>query len=254
MAAEQDGETGAKAGAPKSLLLRQRETVTSLLGKPIHKNQIRLSALADDFYEPLEALLRGKRYFLTRSQPSSLDCLALGYLSLMLIPELPHSWTKDFMRAKYPKLTEFTERESQSCFGPAITVRETLLPQSESRSKAGVKLPWQAPEPPSISAVGSNVLSGIANSVPFVRQLRTDRQLRKAAADLEGGEEDSEKIKALAQARSRETYSQIASVVTVLGLFASYLFYEGIVELPGRGQEEERKPDLGEAGAFLSSL
>jgi len=263
-AASQD-ETSGSENAPKSLLLRQKETVTSLLGKPTHKNQFKLEALTDELYDPLEGLLiagsKGEGYLLSDKRngvPSSLDCLAVAYLSLMLYPTLPHEWTKGFMQAKYSKLTKYTKTMAEKYYGP-LPVRITdALGTTDERSNAEKQghhnstLPWQTPSKPSFSAIGNMIFSSIADSLPVVSQFRTDRQLRQAASDPELGGEDGPRLEAVARARSRETYSQIAAVGTVLGLFASYLFYEGIVEWPSRGDTEEQdRRDFGEAGAML---
>ena len=256
-AASQDRPAGSE-NVPKTLMSRQRETVSSLLGRPTHKNQFRLDALTSDFYEPLEALLGGKEYLLSRSSASSLDCLATGYLSLMVYPDLPHEWSKASMQTKHPKLAQYTKKMVEVFYSPPVRVSEAFDGIGEAvgagKGRQTSKLPWQTPAKASFSAIGSMVLSSIADNVPIVNQLRADRQLKQAATDPALDSYDKRQLETIAQGRTREVYSQIATVGGVLGLFMTYLFYEGIVEWPSRSRQEDDKDnnrDFGEAGAML---
>ena len=255
--ASQDGASGSE-NIPKSLMSRQKETVSSLLGRPTHKNQFRLDALTSAFYEPLESLMGTKEYLLSRSSASSLDCLATGYLSLMVYPKLPHEWTKASMQTKYPKLAEYTKKTAEAFYGPPVHVSEAFKEVDDSISGGKgsqiSKLPWQIPPKASFSTMGTMILSSIADNMPVVNQLRADRQLKEAATDPTLDSYDKRQLETIAQGRTREIYSQIATVGGVLGLFMTYLFYEGIVEWPGRSRQEDDKDsnrNFGEAGSML---
>lgn len=251
-AASQDSPSGS-GNIPKSLMSRQKETVSSLLGRPTHKNQFRLDALTSDFYEPMEALLGAKEYLLSKSSASSLDCLATGYLSLMVYPDLPHEWTKASMQTKHLKLAQYTKKMVEIFYGPPVQVSEAFDGVDEPIGGGG-RLPWQTPPKASFSAMGTMVLSSVADNIPIVNQLRADRQLKQAATDPALDSYDKRQLETIAQGRTREVYSQIATVGGVLGLFMTYLFYEGIVEWPGKSRQEDDKDNnrnFGEAGAML---
>ncbi|EMC94872.1 hypothetical protein BAUCODRAFT_43812, partial [Baudoinia panamericana UAMH 10762] len=92
-----------------SLLLPRRETVQSMLRRPEHSAAFKLHALADNFFGPLQSML-GNRDFLLGDEMTSVDCLAYGYLSLMLYPQLPQDWLAQTMRRKYGKLVRYVAR------------------------------------------------------------------------------------------------------------------------------------------------
>lgn len=256
-AAASENDPPSSESIPKSLLLRQKETVTSLLGRSTHKNQFKLDDLTTGVYEPLADLLKDKKFLVSEATPTSLDCLALGYLTLALYPDLPHAWTKTFMQTKYPKLATYTKRLAEICFNPPVRVTDALgsgKDETTAWEDKEMQLPWQPPSRPSVLGAGKLILTSIADALPVISQLRSDYQLRQAAiaADSEK-EEDAPELNRMAQAQSRETYTQIAAVGTTLGLFVGYLFYEGIVSWPGQRAHEDgnKEKDFGEAGAML---
>lgn len=98
---EHDTEKRAKA------LLGARKTIRGMLSKPEHAGAFKLKTLADAFFEPLEQQL--EKTYLLGDDLSAVDFLALGYLQLMLRPELPQNWLQREMK-RYPKLVAYTER------------------------------------------------------------------------------------------------------------------------------------------------
>lgn len=81
---------------------------------------IRLFSLADDCLSVLNALLsQGQRdgrdgskrppRFFDGASPSSLDCLAYGFLALMLVPPVPRSFLRDWIDAEAPRLAAFVD-------------------------------------------------------------------------------------------------------------------------------------------------
>lgn len=150
----EDAKPQEKSIIPESLR-HPRNTVSSLLAASPEANaQIRLNALATIFFQPLQDLRAEKRYFISNKAFTSLDCLVLGYLSLMLMPELPQPWLANTMRQKFPTLCNWTEGLSASVFGPETTL-EDAFPRAlgdsvedvrEKRLRAQKILPWKAPE------------------------------------------------------------------------------------------------------------
>lgn len=107
-----------------------RNTVSSLLAASPEKSaQIRLDALTTDFLEPLQKLRNGKRFLVSDRQFSSLDCLVLAYLSLMLVPELPQPWLAKTMQRKFPDMCTWMA-ELRGRF--SVRVLQLLMPFSRS--------------------------------------------------------------------------------------------------------------------------
>ena len=167
---------------PKSLLRQQKDTLTGLLRQGTRQNAFRLDALTADLYEPLEGLLDNKRYFLSKEEPSSLDCLALGYLSLAISPELPQEWLKRPLMSKYPNLARYIVTSIDRCFGPPISPTSVL--DAELIAKSNLRLPWRAPAQPRISTLTSAALSGILDHIPGFASFRNPTSFRATAPTL----------------------------------------------------------------------
>src|SRR5256885_49133 len=89
-AAEPSTDTKSHPAIPQSLATTPTATVTSILTQPHHSAQFRLSSLAAAFFTPLHALrTKTSTRYLLGPHPTTLDCLALAYLSLALLPDLP---------------------------------------------------------------------------------------------------------------------------------------------------------------------
>lgn len=256
---QKQNETLGADQIPKSLLQKPRETVTSLLGRSTHRSQFRLDAITARFGEPLQELLGQKMYFFSETSMSSLDCLALGYLSLALIPQLSHPWLHETLKPKFSALAVYAERVSQKCFQTPVNVSNALVnvkeqakesPHGKGATPHASSLPWQAPARASMSTIGYTVLQNMADSTPILKQFRANERLKQAATDAELGDLESKQLEAIAKAMRREQYSQIVTVATGISAFIGYLFYTGIVSLPKR-EESDEKPDFGEAGELL---
>lgn len=57
------------------------------------------------------------RFLLGGETPTALDCLAFGYLALMLVPEVPRPWLRDLMRRRYDCLCVFVDGVRDELFG-----------------------------------------------------------------------------------------------------------------------------------------
>ncbi|KAM4058531.1 outer mitochondrial membrane transport complex protein [Hirsutella rhossiliensis] len=73
---------------------------------------------------------------------SSLDCLAYGYLALMLKPSVPRSFLRDWMQAEAPRLSKFVD------------------------SVAPRDLPWSASDPPTVIGSSARVVDSILRNAP----------------------------------------------------------------------------------------
>ena len=160
---------------PPSLLKRPKESVSRLLGRPEHAKLLRLEAVTRDFLEPLADLLGHNDYLLAGPGPSSLDCLAFGYLALALLPELPHPWLARTMRSDFAGLCEYVERGQEELLGGPV--EEGGLTRSDGkREQAG--LPWIAAKPWEWSDVVRSVLSDVARAVPGAAAVEDKTRIR----------------------------------------------------------------------------
>ncbi|KAK1148968.1 hypothetical protein N8T08_007643 [Aspergillus melleus] len=246
---------------PPNFIQRPRDTVTGLLGKTAQQNQFKLEALTAEFFDALEEILGAKSYLLANEAATSLDCLALGYLSLALVPDLTHTWLRDAMVAKAPRLTAYTERLRRRCYGlgaPAPS-HEGSTEQPESGSNV---LPWQASERPQLTTVGATLWNALADATPIWRDMRASTRLREAAESSDSGLSDTES-KALSQVAIGQRKDLLVSVAAVVGGFAAlaaYMVHQGIFTFAPEEEEEEglgeeyEMPDAFQAEDLLSSL
>lgn len=257
----------AAAQIPKSLATRPRETVSSVLSKTAQQNRIRLEGITEAFVKPLEELREKKRYLLSDELPSSLDCLALGYLSLAIIPELPYPWLRDAIKPQTPGLVGYTERLRSHCFGGTVDVAVALsLPSSnDTHPQTGTlrhhhELPWQAPEQLNVAGIGLRMWNTLLDSIPVVGDVRASRRLQKAGQEMPAGI-DHDMVVEVARAQQYNSYMSIGTVVGGLGLLTWYMFNSGLITIAGDGEYEDAEEEYetgaeetsawGEAGSLL---
>lgn len=146
-------------------LLGRKDTVRSLLQQPEHAAAFRMNALADNFFEPLQDLLGNRSNLLGTAEPSLVDCLAFGYLSLIFYPKMPQSWLASTMRAKYQKLVVYIG-----------SMRDTLrldahpdeaLAAAPQAEKGAAELPWVTPQSFTPLAVISYIGQNLFNQLPL---------------------------------------------------------------------------------------
>src|SRR5262249_22302688 len=89
-------------------LLGRNGTLRNILRQPEHSDTFRLNALTDQFCQPLQEQLGDKSWLIHRDgDPWSVDCLALGYLSLMLHADVPKRWLATAIKTRYPRLVQY---------------------------------------------------------------------------------------------------------------------------------------------------
>lgn len=247
---------------PKNLIARPRDTVSKLLGRTAQQNHFRLEALTAEFFEPLEAMLGQKAYLLAAEEdemPSSLDCVALGYLSLALVPELTFPWLRDAMRTKSPRVAAYTERVRRRCFGQTrVEVAHAFSPQSAPSS-----LPWRTPSRISVAAVSSTLLDTLAESTPFLRNIRTHNKLKAGAQSPDADLSDLERkvVSRAADAGKDDLYASVAAVVGGVAVLVGYMFHIGMITSVISGQrnheeeleEEEEEEEEDEGGHVVDA-
>lgn len=250
---------------PRSLMKKPRDTVSGLLSKTAQQNRIRLEGITEDFAVPLEEMLEkrqvGGGYLLSDDLPSSVDCLALGYLALAIKPEVPFSWLRECIGDKAPQLAAYVERLSAQCFpGEDVDVETALSGQG-----GGTLLPWQARGQIGLVGIGLRAFEGVLDSIPVVGEIRASRRLQKFGRDVTE-ETDQEVVLQVAEVRRREAYISAAMVLGGIGMLAGYLLSSGLVRVSiqeGGASEEDDEDErqekqshgaYGEAGAILGVL
>ncbi|KAF2030300.1 hypothetical protein EK21DRAFT_65683 [Setomelanomma holmii] len=119
--------------------------IGGFLSTPVYAARFRLDALSNELLEPLAELLEKKPYLLREDKPSSLDCLAFGYLALLYFPEVPQAWLKETIQTKFPRLASCIRRLRTEFF-----TNEDIRPadaccvsNAAIHEKDGPYLPWQ---------------------------------------------------------------------------------------------------------------
>ncbi|KAF2164543.1 hypothetical protein M409DRAFT_24943 [Zasmidium cellare ATCC 36951] len=170
-------EPGFEAETQKraSLLLPKKETVMSLLQQPQHSAVFKLHAIAENFFEPLQEVLGDENYLLGTEQPTVVDCLLYGYLSMMLFPQLPQDWLATTMKRKYKSLVRYTER-IRDLLGLTADVDDVLaLYKCKSKGEAiahrqagKMSLPYTLPHTPSFSKTFAEIRTALWEQVPIL--------------------------------------------------------------------------------------
>ncbi|KAH8906015.1 hypothetical protein BR93DRAFT_723712 [Coniochaeta sp. PMI_546] len=120
---EQEG-----AGLPKGVNLPKKKGVRDVL-TPEQKARIRLQGMVGQVMDVLQDLRRDgasggreTKWFLTDEGegPTTLDCVAFGYLALMIYPDLPRPWLRDMVVETYPGLQAFVNDMTTVCFGDGL--------------------------------------------------------------------------------------------------------------------------------------
>jgi hypothetical protein len=148
-----------------------------LLSSPLYAARFKLDALSNELLQPLADQLRNKDYLFGGEKPSSLDCLALGYLALLRYAPVPQAWVAEAIQARYPSINAYIKR-----------LREELLHNEEIKpagvwsvatgkavaSDFGMQLPWASRHPKAFisqfrTVVHDGVLPHALQKAPAVR-------------------------------------------------------------------------------------
>ncbi|PWY91181.1 putative mitochondrial import receptor subunit [Aspergillus heteromorphus CBS 117.55] len=239
---QRDHSAAVAAGhVPKNLVPRPRDTVSGLLGKTTQQNQFRLEALTGELFDALEEILAGKDFFLhTRDQggPTSLDCLALGYLSLALVPELPNSWLRDAMKSKAPGVTGYTERWVKDIFG-VVELQHAFSPDAASGSVS--ILPWRVPERARLVTVGNTLFNALADATPIWKDIRLNNRVKEVVEADDSGLSGVERTSysALMKGQNKDVWLSVGAAVGAVATLVGYVTYAGMFSSKEEQYEEE---------------
>ena len=157
---------------PKTLSMGRGKGLGGLLGGPVYAARFRLDTLSNELLEPLADLLGDHDYIFRGNRPSSLDCLAFGYLALLLYPALPQAWLKETIQTKYPRIATYIRRLRQDLLG-----NENINPAdvwSISTGAAELAKPSFLPWRPRSQTFFARSLDGVretVGSIPLVSSL-----------------------------------------------------------------------------------
>lgn len=229
---------------PRLVARSTQKTVSSLIKQPQHAARFRLDTLAETFLEPLAQLQQGKYYLLSEERMTSLDCLALGYLSLALVPELPQSWLSQSLKSKYPPLRHYVEDLAQDCFGILLNARDRVSPSKETDKTLPRKDRYTANLQLSVPVRSS------LESLPYIGALYHPHILQQSTTKTN---EDVARFPVLPT-----VFVGLAASLTAL---ASYVLFTGEMPSPpsfawpsiGR-HPSRRLADMGDAGAMLGTI
>ncbi|KIX00427.1 uncharacterized protein Z518_10566 [Rhinocladiella mackenziei CBS 650.93] len=246
-AQEDEGEDARlTAHIPKSLR-KPRQTVSSLLGRSTQKNRFRLDAVTADFFDPLMEIL-GNKVWLIGEQECSADCLAIGYLALMQIPQLPHDWLKKALQTKYSRLGQWSQRQITLSFGSPVDMA-VVQGRRAGLASANAILPWQTPGERRAPQILRSVLEAVVSSIPVIGSGYVISEIGNEQA----GGPDRYRQKQLTLnhlQRRRDIYVQIWTSACVVTGLLGWMLYKGMLQLPHRAPAPKRR-SFGEAGAFL---
>jgi len=202
--------------------------------------RIKQVAIATNFLQAIESRLGEGRYFFG-DRPSSLDCLAAGYLSLGLYAELPNGWLREEMLARHGRLCKYVRDVRGQMFGDGVDVEAVMSGQAtmttSSGQVAGGGLPWGIVEPQYVPWVTGFLLNGAMEMVGI-----TSTERRGSWEDEEEGQtrEEEERKKGIKSLQRWETAKKMAVAVGCIGLFIGHCVWSGLItmELGGRGRNE----------------
>ena len=146
---------------PNVLSMGRGKGLGGLLGTPVYAARFKLDAFSNELLEPLSDLLGKEDYLLGGDKPSSLDCLAFGYLALMLYPLVPQLWLKEAIQTKHPRILRYVRRLREDLLG-----KEDVDPAEvwsiSSGGTAASSLPWHPRQSRAILSQVSLVAGEIA--------------------------------------------------------------------------------------------
>lgn len=227
-----------KNPVPESL--RKKDGPSSILGNPESAAQIRLHGLAKGFLQPLQDL-RGQGRFFVGDKPTTLDCLAMGYLGLALFPDLPSPWLANTVRNEFPQLAAFVHDMQKMFFGGATSLADAGVSLSEDEEKKEREkrtigksgLPWSYPPSGGLLDIAKAVGGHMASNIPIISDVLKARRIQ---LDLEAAAEaDPDRVEELALEHhkasvfKKELLMSVGSVALGVGLFVTFLVKQGVL-------------------------
>ena len=201
--------------------------------------RIKQVAIAANFLQAIQSRLGEGRYFFG-DKPSSLDCLAAGYLSLGLYAELPNGWLREEMLAQHGRLCTYVGEVRGKMLGDDVDVVAVMSGQAtvttSSGQVVGGGLPWGIVEPQYVP----RVMGFLLNRAMEMVGITSTEGHGSGRGEEEQTQEKEEREKGMKSLRRWETAKNMTVVVGCIGAFIGYCVRSGLItmELGGRGKEE----------------
>lgn len=173
---------------PSVMSIGRGKGLGGFLGTQKYAARFRLDAVSNELLEPLSDLLGQSDYLLNTAKPSSLDCLAFGYLALMLFPTVPQAWLKETISTKFPRLATYVHRlredvlTDEDVSAAHVWTVTTGAATSTTENSNGLFLPWTTRS----QSFASHTLVGVrevVGSIPVLSSLM-NRETGLAAGPL----------------------------------------------------------------------
>ena len=190
---------------------------------------IRLAALCDELLGALTRQLGQKRYLLSGETYATVDCVAVGYLALLLLPDMPRCFARDAMR-RHPRVGAYVNDLRAKFLG------------GDSGS-----LPWGSPERGDLPWLGGVLLDAVTDALPWSGRAN-------GAAEPTDDDDDDDPAKSRAEQQQRaERWKSVGFVAGGVLSLVGYAVWSGVMAFPGMHGEDvqlegenERAEDVGE--------
>jgi hypothetical protein len=154
---------------PSTMRLGPKSGLGGLVGGQAYASRFRLDAVSSELLDPLSEQLGMQDYLFGGKLPSSLDCLAFGYLSLLYYPAVPQAWLKETIVTKYPRIAAYIRQSSKDLFrGEEVYPADVWsISTGATNGRRDTLLPWA----PRSQTFASNTMAGareILGSIPGV--------------------------------------------------------------------------------------
>lgn len=179
---------------------------------------IRLAALYDELLGALARQLGAKNYLLSDEAYATVDCVAVGYLALLLLPDMPQGFARDAMR-RYPRVGAYVN-----------DLRVKFL----GGDGDGDGLPWGSLERGDLPWLGGVLLDAVTDALPPWSGGRA----HKAAEPTDDGQQTSR-----AEQQRIEWWKNVGFVAGGVLALVGYAVWSGIAAFPGMHGEDVQLED-----------
>lgn len=236
----------APTGTPHTAASTQAQT-PSILTATEAAATFKLTNLVHDFFRPLQARLGENRHFFG-SDPSTLDCLAVGYLSLCFFPELPHPWLANEMKKEFSRVCGYLHHIRTPMLGKFVNANEVLAytrGNAERENIPDAELPWGVAERGDLPWMSGFVIDSVLDAIGLGRGAQAKKRRQQERENAMDPEDLERKRKMEVAIRSQ----RIRGALTVVGgvaAFVGYCIWSGFLQIKLRDDGEKSEED-GEA-------
>ena len=190
----------------------------------------------------------------SEEKPSSLDCAAVAYLALALVPQVPQKWLAETMTARYPDLCSYVRRFTKESFGGPIELEEAVMRSEpdfrivrDSHAEgwqSSKKLPWRKPTKKAVYDARSALLFGTFSSLPLIERFSRG----KIVLDHGRASKTTNGPEPLSSPQTLPLPSLLA-LASAVAAISGYLLFSDALKQPT--PEKKNLSQMGDAGAML---